>query len=97
MSCSMRLESPPGEPLWLNTLAYLVIDHERNIGEGLELVDKALELSPDDYQYPDTKGWGLYKQGNYQESLEILERSWELKPIYDQDIFRLMFPAIEAS
>jgi tetratricopeptide (TPR) repeat protein len=82
---SIKLE--PGEPEWLNTLAYLLIDHERNIGEGLELVDKALELSPDDYQYLDTKGWGLYKQGDYQEALEILERSWELKPTYDHDIF----------
>ena len=82
---SIKLES--GDPDWLNTLAYLLIDHERNIREGIELVDKALELSPDNYQYLDTKGWGLYKQGNYQEALEILERSWELKPIYDHNIF----------
>jgi len=82
---SIKLE--PGEPSWLNTLAYLLIDHERNIGEGLELVDKALEISPDNYLYLDTKGWGLYKQGNYQEALEILERSWELKPTYDHNIF----------
>jgi tetratricopeptide (TPR) repeat protein len=82
---SIKLE--PGEPEWLNTLAYLLINHERNIAEGIELVDKALELSPDNYQYLDTKGWGLYKQGNYQEALEILERSWELKPMYDHNIF----------
>ena len=82
---SIKLE--PGESAWLNILAYLLIDHERNIGEGIELVDKALELSPDHYQYLDTKGWGLYKQGNYQEALEILERSWELKPRYNHNIF----------
>ncbi len=82
---SFKLE--PGEPDWLNTLADFLIDHERNIGEGIELVDKALELSPDNYQYLDTKGWGLYKQGKYQEAVEILERSWELKPIYDHNIF----------
>ena len=30
----------------------------------------------------ETKGWGLYKQGHYKESLEILKESWELRPLY---------------
>lgn len=48
-------------PLWLNNLAWYLIYNDRNINEGLELVNKALELGPDNYEYLDTKGWGLYK------------------------------------
>lgn len=44
-------------------------------------------MDPGNYSYLDTKGWGLYKQGRYKEALEILEKSWELKPVYDHEIF----------
>ena len=74
----------------MNTLAYFLIDKDRNINEGLELVDKALELSPDNYNYLHTKGWGLYKQGKYQEALEILQKSWDLRmknAIYNHEAF----------
>ena len=33
----------------MNNLAYFLIDKDRNINEGLELVDKALKISPDNY------------------------------------------------
>jgi len=76
------------ESAWLqNNLAYFLIDKEINISEGLQLVDKVLESEPENYLYLDTKGWGLYKQGNYQEALEVLERSWKLKPVYDHDVY----------
>jgi len=58
-----------------------------NIEEGLELIEKALESDPERYIYLDTKGWGLYKQGKYEEALEVLEKSWELKPRYNHEIF----------
>ncbi|HUX58971.1 MAG TPA: hypothetical protein VMV77_18510 [Bacteroidales bacterium] len=53
----------------------------------MDLIDKALVLSPDNYNYLHTKGWGLYKQGKYEEALAMLEKSWNLKPIYDHDIY----------
>ena len=71
----------------MNNLAYFLIDADRNLNEGLELVDKALKMSPDSYLYLDTKGWGLFKQGKYQEALEVLQKSWDLKPTYDHDIY----------
>ena len=77
----------PDNPERLNNLAWFLIDNDRNIIEGLELVDKALELSPDNNTFLNTKGWGLFKQGKYKEALEILERSWELKPVYDHELF----------
>jgi tetratricopeptide (TPR) repeat protein len=56
-----------------------LIDKDLNLNEGLELVDKALLLSPNNYDYLDTKGLGLYKQGKYKEALEILQESWDLR------------------
>ena len=81
------LSLEPENPGRLNNLAWFLIDKNRNINEGLKLVDKAIVLNPDNYMYLDTKGWGLFKQDKYQEALEILQKSWELKPVYDQDIY----------
>ena len=60
----------PTNPERIYTLAWFLIDNDRKINEGLELIDKALELKPD-YNYLDAKGWGLYKQGKYQEALNV--------------------------
>jgi tetratricopeptide (TPR) repeat protein len=54
----------------MNSLAWFLINKDRNINEGLELYDKVLESSPDNFNYLQTKGWGLYKQGKYQKALE---------------------------
>jgi len=71
----------------MNSLAWILIENGRNIGEGMAFIDKALELDPDNYNYIDTKGWGLFKQGKNTEALKLLERSWDLKPIYNHEIF----------
>jgi Predicted integral membrane protein len=84
------LSLEPEKPNRLNNLAYFQIDKNRNINEGLKLIDKALVLSPDDYNLVHTKGWGLYKQGKYQEALDVLQKSWDLrreKAIYDHEAF----------
>lgn len=77
----------PRNPGRMNNLAWFLIDKDRDVKKGLELAEKALEMDPGNYSFLDTKGWGLYKQGKYREALEILEKSWELKPIYDHDLF----------
>jgi|GEM_PF-1101905 tetratricopeptide (TPR) repeat protein/AraC-like DNA-binding protein len=72
----------PENPARMNALAYFLIDKDRNIDEGIDLVDKALEITPDNYTCFHTKGWGLYKKGKYSEALGLLEKSWDLRPIY---------------
>ena len=81
------LSLEPENPLINNILAYFLIDKDRNINEGMELIEKALKLSPENYNYLHTEGWGLYKQGKYQEALELLQKSWDLRPIYRHRIF----------
>jgi Tfp pilus assembly protein PilF len=80
----------PESTMRMNNLAYFLIDKDRNITEGLELVDKALKLNPDNYDYLNIKGWGLYKQGKYKEALEVLQKSWDLRiknAIYNHEAF----------
>jgi tetratricopeptide (TPR) repeat protein len=84
------LLSEPEAPDRINDLAWFLIDNDRNINEGLDLVDKALELNPENFNYLHTLGWGLYKQGKYQEALEMLQKSWDIrreKAVYDHTAF----------
>jgi tetratricopeptide (TPR) repeat protein len=84
------LSLEPDEPGRMNDLAFLLIDSERNINEGMVLSDKALELKPDNYLFLHTKGWGLYRQGKYFEALDMLQKSWDLrreKAVYDHQAY----------
>ncbi len=80
----------PNNPDKYYQLSDFLIEKDRNINNGLELIDKALTLSPDDYDYLETKGWGLFKLGKYQEALEILQKSWDLRmknAVYDHESY----------
>ena len=84
------LSLEPEKPSRLNDLAYFLIDSGRNLTKGLEVANKALELSPDNYNFLHTKGWGLYKQGKYKEALETLQKSWDLRrqnAVYNHEAF----------
>jgi TolB-like protein/Tfp pilus assembly protein PilF len=63
-------------------LAWFLINSERNIDEGMTLVNNALNLNPGNWQLLQAKGWGLYKLGKNQEALNTLQRSWDAKPWY---------------
>jgi tetratricopeptide (TPR) repeat protein len=81
------LSMEPENPTRMNNLAYFLIDKDRNLNEGLELVDKVQKISPDSHLYLDTKGWGLYKKGSYLEALKILQKADSIKPIYNHAIY----------
>ena len=84
------LSLEPESHVRLNDLAYFLIDKDRNVNRGMELVEKALELKPQYYPYLHTRGWGLYKQKKYNEALEMLQKSWDLRiqnAIYNHEAF----------
>jgi tetratricopeptide (TPR) repeat protein len=82
---AMSLE--PGNIERMNSLAYFLIDNDRNIEEGIGLVNKALALNPDNFNAASVKGWGLFKQGKYKEALAILEKADSLKPVYNHRLY----------
>jgi tetratricopeptide (TPR) repeat protein len=82
----LEVSLEPNNPDRFWDLGWFLIDKDRNIDEGLRLVDKALELKPDYYWYLDAKGWGLYKQGKYDEALKYIEKCLDLSPSYRHNV-----------
>jgi Flp pilus assembly protein TadD len=68
------------QPLVLNYLGYTWIDQNRNLKQGLSLIEKAVRLKPDDGYIVDSLGWAYYRLGNFKEAVRHLERAVELKP-----------------
>jgi len=71
-------------------LAYFLIDNNRNISEGLKLVERVLESDNENYDCLHVKGCGLYKQEKYQEAIDVLQNSWDLRmknAIYDHKAY----------
>jgi tetratricopeptide (TPR) repeat protein len=63
-----------------NALGYSYADRNTRLGEARKLVERALELSPEDYFIIDSLGWVLYRQGDLKGALEQLRRAYEGRP-----------------
>jgi tetratricopeptide (TPR) repeat protein len=74
------LQLHPDQPLVLNYLGYSWIDQNRNLRQGMVLIEKAVAVKPDDGYIVDSLGWAHYKLGNHKEAVRYLERAVELKP-----------------
>ena len=79
------LQLDPLNPERMANLAWFLIDNDINIDEGMDLINKALEHNTESWYNLDTKGWGLFKQGRYEEALDVLKDAWELRPLYDHE------------
>ena len=55
-------------------------DRTRKFREAEKLIDKALELEPDNAAIIDSKGWVLFRRGKYKDAREYLERAYEQFP-----------------
>jgi tetratricopeptide (TPR) repeat protein len=74
------LKLSPDQPLALNYLGYSWIDQNRNLRQGLAMIEKAVAKKPDDGYIVDSLGWAHYRLGNYKDAVRYLERAVELKP-----------------
>lgn len=74
------LESRPDDPWLLNYLGYSWADRNENLDEALDLIERALERTPDDGMVIDSLGWVLYRLGRYDEAVVELERAVGLEP-----------------
>ena len=59
----------------LNNLACLYTEQLNNLDKAYELARKARDLQGEDASVGDTLGWVLYKRGEYQQALTILQES----------------------
>jgi len=63
-----------------NALGYSLLERNERIPEAVTLVEKALQLSPDDAAIMDSVGWGYYRAGKLDESINMLRRAFSATP-----------------
>ena len=63
-----------------NALGYSLLDRNVRVAEGMQLVEKAYGLAPNDAAIIDSIGWGHYRQGKLDKSLEFLRRAYSANP-----------------
>ncbi|MEP6685216.1 MAG: tetratricopeptide repeat protein [Verrucomicrobiota bacterium] len=59
----------------LNNLAYLYAERFNQLDKASDLARKARAAQPSDASIADTLGWILYRQGDYQQALTLLQES----------------------
>ena len=74
------LELSPEQPSVLNYLGYSWVDRGEHLDKAKEMIERAVQLRPDDGYIVDSLGWVLYREGDYQRAVINLERAVELKP-----------------
>jgi tetratricopeptide (TPR) repeat protein len=75
---ALKLE--PDQPMVLNYLGYSWIDRGEHLHRGLKMIEKAVELRPDDGYIVDSLGWAHYRMGDYAGAVQYLEKAVELVP-----------------
>ena len=70
----------PDQPLVLNYLGYSWINKNLHLNKGLQMLQKAVALQPEDGYIVDSLGWAYYKLGKYHHAERLLQRAVALKP-----------------
>jgi tetratricopeptide (TPR) repeat protein len=74
------LEFEPEQPYVLNYLGYSWIDQGLHLDRARKMIEKAVELRPNDGYIVDSMGWALYRIGDFAGAARELERAIELRP-----------------
>ncbi len=61
-------------PLYLNYLGYVLIDHDIDVKKGIRYIKKVLLVKPNSSFYLDSLAWGYYKLGECKKAKKILDR-----------------------
>src|SRR5437899_1498262 len=82
LEASLRklIEIRPEHAHAYNALGYSLADRNQRLPEARELIEKALQLAPEDSFIIDSMGWVLYRMGNLKDSLGYLRRAFAGRP-----------------
>lgn len=75
------LELDPDQANVLNYLGYSMVERNENLGEALDMIERAVAARPDSGYITDSLGWVYYRLGRYSEAVVQMERAVELLPI----------------
>jgi tetratricopeptide (TPR) repeat protein len=62
-----------------NALGYSLAERNERLEEAQQLIDKALQLAPEDPFILDSKGWVLFRRGDASGALEALKKAFALR------------------
>ncbi len=74
------LDLVPDQPFVLNYLGYSWVDQGMNLERALAMIERAVDLRPNDGYIIDSLGWAHYRMGNFGDAVIHLERAIELRP-----------------
>src|SRR6266581_2498849 len=82
LEASLRklIEIRPEHAHAYNALGYSLAERNQRLPEARELIEKALQLAPEDSFIIDSMGWVLYRMGNLKDSLGYLRRAFAGRP-----------------
>jgi predicted Zn-dependent protease len=63
-----------------NALGYSYADRNIRLGEAKQLIEKAIQLAPEDLFIVDSLGWVLYRMGDLKAAVVHLRRAWSGRP-----------------
>lgn len=64
----------------LNALGFMLANKTRRYDEAQAFLSNALKLSPNNASVLDSLGWLYYKMGNYNQSIEVLQKAAAIMP-----------------
>jgi tetratricopeptide (TPR) repeat protein len=77
------LKYDPNNATALNALGYTLANRNERLDEALALIEKALQIKPDDAAIIDSMGWVQYRLGNYEISLLRLRQAMQTMPDHE--------------
>lgn len=72
------LQLRPEDPTLLNYLAFSWADQGINLDRARTMLERAVQLVPDDGAIVDSLGWVMFRAGDYQDAVKQLERAVSL-------------------
>jgi len=70
----------PDDPHAYNALGYSLADRNLRLPEAIELITKALQLTPNDPFITDSLAWAYFRSGNTDEALRLLQQAYSDRP-----------------
>ena len=74
------IEMRPDHAHAYNALGYSFAERNTRLPEARKLIERALEIAPDDYFIIDSLGWVLYRQGDLKGAARELRRAYNGRP-----------------
>ncbi len=71
------LKKFPENALLLNNYSYSLSERGVQLRKAQQLVDRALQIEPDNGAYLDTKGWIYYRMGQFQNAYIFIKKALE--------------------